>query len=141
MDAYQAYMREVSQPMRDELTDNGFKELTTVEDVDQFMTDVTGRSIVLVNSVCGCAGGLARPAVLYAVNEGGVNADHLVTVFAGQDREATAKMREYFGDIAPSSPSIAILNDNKVQHFIPREEIEGADVDSVIENIITGFKS
>ncbi|WP_067840150.1 BrxA/BrxB family bacilliredoxin [Amphibacillus sediminis] len=141
MDAYQAYMREVAQPMRDELTNNGFTELTTEAEVDQFMAEAKGSSIVLVNSVCGCAGGLARPAVLYAISEGGLKPDNLVTVFAGQDREATAKMREYFGEIPPSSPSIAILQDNQVKHFIPREEIEGADVESVVNHILTGFQA
>ncbi|SEO70464.1 putative bacilliredoxin, YphP/YqiW family [Amphibacillus marinus] len=140
MDAYQAYMREVSQPMRDELTNNGFKELTTEEEVDQFMANAKGSSLVLVNSVCGCAGGLARPAVIYATNEGGIKPDNMVTVFAGQDREATAKMREYFGEIPPSSPSVAILEDNKVKHFIPREDIEGADPDTFIQRILSSFE-
>ncbi|MGF7127690.1 putative YphP/YqiW family bacilliredoxin [Natronobacillus azotifigens] len=138
MDAYQAYMREVSQPMRTELTEKGFLELTTAEEVEAFMSEAKGTTIVLVNSVCGCAGGLARPAVIHALNE--VKPDHLVTVFAGQDKEATEKMREYFVDIAPSSPSIAILENNTVKHFIPRESIEGADVETVVNHILTGFQ-
>lgn len=140
MDAYQKYMNEVSQPMRTELTDHGFKELTTAEDVEQFMTSASGTSLVLINSVCGCAGGLARPAAIHAINQE-VKPDNLVTVFAGQDREATEKMREYFVDNAPSSPSIAILQDNKVKHFIPREAIEGANVESVVNRIISGFQA
>lgn len=140
MDAYQAYMKEVSQPMRQELTENGFTELTTADEVEQFMSRVSGTTIVMINSVCGCAGGLARPAVIHALNQG-IDVDNRVTVFAGQDREATEKMREYFVEIPPSSPSIAILQDDKVKHFIPRESIEGADIESVVKHILNSFEA
>ncbi|MFB1051216.1 BrxA/BrxB family bacilliredoxin [Paraliobacillus sp. JSM ZJ581] len=140
MNEFQLYMKEMSQPMRDELTNAGFKELTTPEDVEAFMTNIEGTSLVVVNSVCGCAAGLARPAVLTALKEG-IKPDHLVTVFAGQDREATDKMREYFVDIEPSSPSIAILSGNQVAHFIPREEIEGNELEAIKENVIKGFQT
>ncbi|GAA5417148.1 UPF0403 protein YphP [Paraliobacillus ryukyuensis] len=140
MNPYEAYMKEVSQPMRDELTNAGFAELTTAEAVESFMENAEGTTLVVVNSVCGCAAGLARPAVLAAVgNE--VKPDHLVTVFAGQDREATEKMREYFVGIEPSSPSIAILKGNKVTHFIPREQIEGYEVEAITTNVVKGYQA
>lgn len=112
--AYEEYMRQLVIPMREELTKNGFKELKTAEEVEEFMENVDGTTLVMVNSVCGCAGGLARPAVNYALANTPKKPDHLVTVFAGQDKEATAKMREYFGDIPPSSPSMALLKGKEV---------------------------
>lgn len=139
MNEFQLYMQEMSQPMRDELTTAGFKELTTPEEVEDFMSNLEGTSLVVVNSVCGCAGGLARPAVLAALEE--VKPDHLVTVFAGQDREATEKMREYFVGIEPSSPSIAILSGDQVAHFIPRDDIEGNELEPIKENIIKGIQT
>ncbi|WP_062356584.1 BrxA/BrxB family bacilliredoxin [Bacillus kwashiorkori] len=138
--AYEEYMRQIVTPMRKELTDVGFTELLTVEDVENFMNQVTGTTFVLVNSVCGCAGGLARPAVIKSIQEAKKKPDHFVTVFAGQDREATAKMREYFTNIEPSSPSMALLKDDQVVHFIPREEIEYHSLEEVADNIVTAFE-
>ncbi|MFC7392802.1 BrxA/BrxB family bacilliredoxin [Scopulibacillus cellulosilyticus] len=132
--AYEEYMRQVAKPMREELTGAGFKELTTPEEVDNFMENASGTSVVVVNSVCGCAAGLARPAVVESLNND-VKPDHLVTVFAGQDREATAKMREYFTGYEPSSPSVAILKGNEVVHFIPREDIEDEDIETIVNNL------
>jgi len=137
--AYEEYMRELVKPMREELVDAGFKELKTVEEVESFMEGVSGTTLVVVNSVCGCAGGLARPAVTYAIQHTEKKPDHLVTVFAGQDKEATAKMREYFTGIEPSSPSMALLNGKAVVHFIPRHEIEGHAVEEVVDNLLTAF--
>ncbi len=137
--AYEEYMRELVKPMRQELVDIGFKELTTPEEVEEFMESVEGTTLVAVNSVCGCAGGLARPAVAYALKETKKKPDHLVTVFAGQDKDATAKMREYFTDIPPSSPSFALLKGKEVVHFIHRHEIEGHTMEDVIENLLTAF--
>jgi putative YphP/YqiW family bacilliredoxin len=93
-----------------------------------------------VNSVCGCAAGLARPAATQAVLNSEKAPDHLVTVFAGQDREATAKMREYFDGFEPSSPSMALLKGNEVVHFIPREQIEGQNIEDIIGNLQAGFE-
>lgn len=140
MNPYEAYMKEISQPMRDELTNAGFKELTTPEAVETFMENVEGTSLVVINSVCGCAAGLARPAVLTALQQD-IKPDHLVTVFAGQDREATEKMREYFVGIEASSPSIAILNGKEVAHFIPREEIEGFQLEDITKNVVQGYQA
>jgi putative YphP/YqiW family bacilliredoxin len=138
--AYEEYMRQLVQPMRDELVRAGFRELRTSEEVEQFMENVEGTTFVVVNSVCGCAAGLARPAATQAVLNSKKKPDHLVTVFAGQDREATAKMREYFVGIAPSSPSMALLKGKEVVHFIPREEIEFQSMEAVMENIMNAFE-
>ena len=137
--AYEEYMRQLVIPMREELTKNGFKELKTAEEVEEFMENVDGTTLVMVNSVCGCAGGLARPAVNYALANTPKKPDRLVTVFAGQDKEATAKMREYFGDIPPSSPSMALLKGKEVVQFIPREQIEGRSVEEIVDDLLIGF--
>jgi putative YphP/YqiW family bacilliredoxin len=134
--AYEEYMRQIIQPMRDELTKSGFEELTTADDVEKFMETADGTTLVVVNSVCGCAAGLARPAVTQAVLNSDKKPNHLVTVFAGQDKEATAKMREYFEGIEPSSPSMALVKDKKVIHFIPRHDIEGMPMETVMENVL-----
>src|SRR6476469_6765491 len=123
--AYDEYMKQLVNPMREELVKSGFQELNSVEDVVQYMESTEGTTLVVVNSVCGCAAGLARPAATQAIQESENKPDHLVTVFAGQDKEATAKMREYFGGIEPSSPSMALMKGKEVLHFIPRHDIEG----------------
>ncbi|MBO8177402.1 BrxA/BrxB family bacilliredoxin [Aeribacillus pallidus] len=137
--AYEEYMRQLVKPMRQELVQAGFRELTTAEEVEQFMENVSGTTLVVVNSVCGCAAGLARPAATQAVMANDKTPDHLVTVFAGQDREATAKMREYFVGYEPSSPSMALLKGKEVVHFIPREEIENQFIEDIIKNLTEAF--
>jgi putative YphP/YqiW family bacilliredoxin len=138
--AYEEYMKQIIQPMREELTVAGFEELTTAEDVENFMEATDGTALVVVNSVCGCAAGLARPAVTQAVQNSDKRPDHLVTVFAGQDKEATAKMREYFEGIEPSSPSMALIKDKKVVHFIPRHDIEGMPMEAVMQNVLRALE-
>ena len=138
--AYDEYMKQVVKPMRAELTQAGFEELLTEEDVQNFIDTNKGTSLVVVNSVCGCAAGLARPAATQAVLASEKKPNQLVTVFAGQDKEATAKMREFFGDIEPSSPSMALIKDNKVVHFIHRYDIEGNSMEAIMENLISAFK-
>ncbi|MGJ7909482.1 BrxA/BrxB family bacilliredoxin [Neobacillus sp. LXY-1] len=133
--AYEEYMKQIITPMREELTKAGFAELTTADEVENFMENVTGTTLVVVNSVCGCAAGLARPAATQAILNSEKKPDHLVTVFAGQDKEATAKMREYFEGIEPSSPSMALLKGKEVVHFIPRHNIEGMPMEVVMENL------
>lgn len=138
MNPYEAYMKEISQPMRDELTNAGFEELTTPEEVDEFISSKKGTSLVVVNSVCGCAAGLARPSARESLaNE--KKPEHLVTVFAGQDREATTRMREYLEGYEPSSPSMAVLKDGQVVHFIPREEIEDHEPEEIIANLTKAY--
>lgn len=138
--AYEEYMRQMTVPMRAELTQAGFKELLTPEEVVDFMENVKGTSLVVVNSVCGCAAGLARPAATQSILRSEKKPDHLVTVFAGQEKDATAKMREYFVGIEPSSPSMAILKDKEVVHFIPREEIENASIEEIMNNLLQAFE-
>ncbi|WP_061568077.1 BrxA/BrxB family bacilliredoxin [Caldibacillus debilis] len=137
--AYEEYMRQIVKPMREELVKAGFKELLTAEEVEHFMKEAAGTVFVAVNSVCGCAGGLARPAAIRALSETEKRPDHLVTVFAGQDREATAKMREYFTGCEPSSPSFALLKDGKLVRFIPREEIEYRSVEEITADLVALF--
>lgn len=138
--AYDEYMKQVVKPMRAELSQAGFEELLTEDDVQNFIDTNKGTSLVVVNSVCGCAAGLARPAATQAVLASEKKPNQLVTVFAGQDKEATAKMREFFGDIEPSSPSMALIKDNKVVHFIHRYDIEGNSMEAIMENLISAFE-
>ncbi len=138
--AYEEYMKQVVKPMREVLVRSNFKELLTPEEVEEFMNHATGTTLVVVNSVCGCAAGLARPAAIKAIEESSVKPNQLVTVFAGQEREATAKMREYFTGYEPSSPSIALLNGKEVVHFIPREDIEGNEVEHIIDSLKSAFE-
>jgi|SRR5581483_1810859 len=111
-------------PMREELTSLGVEELLTAADVERWMGQREGTAMLIVNSVCGCAAGGARPAVRLAL-EGAVRPDRVATVFAGQDLEATARARGFFADIPPSSPSIALFKDGELVYFVPRHRIEG----------------
>ncbi|XXM74254.1 BrxA/BrxB family bacilliredoxin [Lysinibacillus sphaericus] len=137
--AYEEYMRQLVKPMRQELVQAGFKELGDEEAVEQFMENAVGTTLVVVNSVCGCAAGLARPAATQSLMNHEKAPDQLVTVFAGQDKEATMKMREYFEGYEPSSPSMALLKGKEVVHFIPREEIEDHDIEDIISNLTDAF--
>jgi len=138
MNAYEEYMREVAQPMRDELTNAGFDELLTPGQVEEFMANNDSPALVMINSVCGCAAGLARPAVIQSLNND-KKPSKLVTVFAGQDREATARMREFFENVEPSSPSIALVNKGQLMHFIPREDIEGFELEDIVNNLTKAY--
>ena len=139
--AYEEYMRQMVKPMRGELVNTGFKELLTTEDVEQYIENTSGTTLVVVNSVCGCAAGLARPSVNQALLRAEKRPDNLVTVFAGQEKDATAKMREYFAGIEPSSPSMALLKGKEVVHFIPRHEIEGRSMEEIMENLNSAFEA
>jgi putative YphP/YqiW family bacilliredoxin len=139
MNAYEEYMRQMVQPMRKELTMAGFQELTTAEEVENYVENTTGTTLVVINSVCGCAAGLARPSVTQSLLRTDKQPEHLVTVFAGQDKEATAMMRSYFDDIPPSSPSIALLKGKEVVHFIHRHEIEGNSMEGIMSNLLDAF--
>jgi putative YphP/YqiW family bacilliredoxin len=136
MNAYDEYMKEVVKPMRAELVNVGFKELTTADMVNEHMAEAKGTSLVVINSVCGCAAGLARPAVSEALAELQNKPEHLVTVFAGQDQEATYQMRAYFEEVPPSSPSIAIVKDGQLAYFIPREQIEGFPMEQIKDHLV-----
>lgn len=124
---------EIIQPMRKELTDIGFKELRSSQDVDNAFSE-KGVTLCVVNSICGCAAGIARPAVAQAIAEG-PKPDHLVTVFAGQDVEATQHARAYFKGYAPSSPSIAVLKDGNFVTLIERNQIEGHTTEDVKQKV------
>ncbi|GLB57886.1 BrxA/BrxB family bacilliredoxin [Cytobacillus sp. NCCP-133] len=139
--AYEEYMRQMVKPMREELVQAGFKELTSPEEVEDFMGSHEGTALVVVNSVCGCAAGLARPAATQAVLRSEKKPDHLVTVFAGQDKEATAKMREYFEGYEPSSPSMALLKGKEVVHFIHRHDIEDHPMEAIMENLLEAIEA
>ncbi len=118
------------QPMREELTAIGFRELLTAHDVDDFMAKKAGSALIVVNSVCGCAAGMARPGVRLALASA-PKPDRLGTVFAGQDLDATERARSYFAGYPPSSPSMALFQDGELVHFIPRHQIEGRSADQV----------
>lgn len=126
------------QPMRDELTSIGFQELRTAEEVDAFMADKSGSALLVVNSVCGCAAGQARPG-LRAALQSEVTPDRLATVFAGQDAEAAARARGYFADIPPSSPSIALFNQGELVYFVPRHRIENRSAAEVADDLTQAF--
>lgn len=125
------------QPMRDEVTRLGAKELRTPDEVDAALAE-KGTTLVFVNSVCGCAAGSARPALRLALKND-VLPDRVVTVFAGQDREATDRARSYFLGFPPSSPQIALMRDGKVVHMIPRHHIEGRTAEMIAGNLMDAF--
>lgn len=127
------------QPMREELTRIGFQELTTAEEVDQTIGTGQGTALLVINSVCGCAAGNARPGVKLAI-QGAKKPEKLVTVFAGQDREATMKARSYFADIPPSSPSIFLLKDGAVAYALPRHRIEGRSPEAIADDLQKAFE-
>ena len=127
------------QPMRQELTAAGVEELLTAADVDRWMNEKQGTALLVVNSVCGCAAGAARPAIRLAL-EGGVRPDRVATVFAGQDLEATARARGYFADIPPSSPSMALFKDGQLVYFVPRHRIEGKDAQQLAADLGAAFE-
>ena len=132
------YPQEIVQPMKEELTDNGFHELLTSAEVDDQLHK-TGTTLVVVNSVCGCAAGMARPGVLMAVANGGKKPDYLTTTFAGFDIEAVNKVREHLLPYPPSSPAIALFKDGKLVHMIERHQIEGRPAQLIAHNLIAAF--
>lgn len=126
------------EPMRRDLTSAGVEELLTPADVDAFMRR-PGSKLLVVNSVCGCAAGMARPGVKLSLQHA-ARPQHVGTVFAGQDLEATAKARSYFGPIPPSSPSMAVFQDAQLVHFVPRHAIEGRDAQSLAFDLVSAFE-
>ena len=125
-------------PMREELTRLGVRELRTAEAVDALLGEKGKTIMVVVNSMCGCAAGKARPGIALALQHA-VTPDVVATVFAGGDIEATERARQYFAPLPPSSPSIAILRDGKVAHFVHRSEIEGRTADAIARNLTAAF--
>lgn len=126
-------------PMRQELTMVGFDELHTADDVDAWKGHQAGSGLLVVNSVCGCAAGMARPGVRLALDQSDAKPDHLATVFAGQDVEATARARSLFPQVPPSSPSLALFKDGELVMFVPRHRIEGRSAEEVAEDLREAF--
>jgi len=132
------YPEELVRPMRAQLTGIGFTELKSVEEVDQAMNDKEGTQLFVVNSVCGCAAGSARPGVVHSLT-GDKKPSKLYTVFAGQDRDATNKAREYMMPYPPSSPSIALFKDGELVHMIERHHIEGRSAEMISANLQAAY--
>jgi len=125
-------------PMREELTRLGIQELRSAADVDRFVQNEPGTTMVLVNSICGCAAGRMRPAVRLAL-QNAAKPGKIATVFAGQDTEATARARSYFTGYPPSSPSIAILRDGKLVYMMQRSQIESRDAAAIATDLKAAF--
>jgi len=132
------YPEEIVIPMKEELTENGFSELLTAEAVENKLAE-KGTTLVMINSVCGCSAGTARPGVLMAVHHAAKKPDHLTTSFAGFDIEAVQKVREHLMPYPPSSPAIALFKDGELVHFIERHNIEGRSAQMIAENLIGAF--
>ena len=132
------YPSEIVIPMKEELTDNGFNEMKTPQEVDAQLNQ-PGTTLVMINSVCGCSAGSARPGVLMAVVNSQKKPDHLTTSFAGFDIDAVRKLRERLLPYPPSSPSIALFKDGQLVHFIERHQIEGRPAQMIAHNLISAF--
>lgn len=132
------YPPELVQPMKDDLTNVGFQQLTSADQVDQVVNNNEGTLLVVVNSVCGCAAGNMRPGVKLSIQNDKKPAK-LTTVFAGVDGEATAQARKYFLPYPPSSPSIALFKDGKLVHFLERHHIEGGTAQMIADNLASAY--
>jgi len=133
------YPQEIVVPMKEELTDNGFSELLTSEDVDNQLKQ-EGTTLVMINSVCGCSAGSARPGVLMAVFNAKQKPNFLTTTFAGFDIEAVKRLREHLLPYPPSSPAIALFKNGELVHFIERHQIEGRPAQMIAHNLIGAFE-
>jgi putative YphP/YqiW family bacilliredoxin len=132
------YPEQLVIPMSKDLTDVGFQSLTQAEEVDQVINEMEGTALLVVNSVCGCAAANARPGAKMALqNE--KKPDNLYTVFAGVDREATERARDFLLPYPPSSPAIALFKDGKLVHFLERHHIEGRSADMIAQNLAAAF--
>ena len=132
------YPEEIVIPMKEELTENGFTELLTAADVETTLNE-KGTTLVMINSVCGCSAGTARPGVLLAVHNAENKPDNVTTSFAGFDVEAVNKIREHLMPYPPSSPAIALFKDGQLVHIIERHMIEGRSAQMIAENLIGAF--
>ncbi len=134
------YPEEIVIPMKGELTENGFTDLISGEEVEDALRQ-SGTTLFVINSVCGCSAGTARPGTLLAVESSPKKPDHLVTSFAGFDYDAINKIREHLLPYPPSSPSIALFKDGKLVHFLERHNIEGASADMIANNLSAAFEA
>jgi len=133
------YPEEIVIPMKEELTENGFSELLTAEAVENTLAE-KGTTLVMINSVCGCSAGTARPGVLMAVANTGKKPDYLTTSFAGFDIEAVRALRQHLMPYPPSSPAIALFKNGQLVHFIERHQIEGRPAQVIAQNLIGAFE-
>lgn len=132
------YPQEIVIPMKEELTENGFTELLTPSDVENVLNE-KGTTLVVINSVCGCSAGTARPGVVMAINKGTKRPDKMTTSFAGFDVDAVRKIREHLLPYPPSSPAIALFKDGQLVHMIERHMIEGRSAQMIADNLIGAF--
>lgn len=132
------YPQEIVIPMKEELTENGFTELLTPSDVEKVLNE-KGTTLVVINSVCGCSAGTARPGVVMALNNGNKRPDKMTTSFAGFDIDAVKKIREHLLPYPPSSPAIALFKDGQLVHMIERHMIEGRSAQMIADNLIGAF--
>jgi len=132
------YPEEIVIPMKEELTENGFNELLTTEEVEAQLGK-GGTTLVMINSVCGCSAGTARPGVLMAVANAVKKPDYLTTSFAGFDYDAIKALRQHMMPFPPSSPSIALFKDGQLVHFVERHQIEGRTAQMIAQNLIGAF--
>lgn len=133
------YPAEIVLPMKAELTDNGFNELLDTNDVENAVKS-EGTTLVMINSVCGCAAGSARPGVVMAVKNANKKPDNLATSFAGFDVDAVKKLREHLMPYPPSSPAIALFKNGELVHFVERHQIEGRPAQVIANNLISAFE-
>ena len=133
------YPEELVAPMRADLTNNGFTELKNADEVDTALSNAQGTSLLVVNSVCGCAAGSARPGAVGSL-AGDKKPNNLYTVFAGQDAEAVAKAREFLLPYPPSSPSIGVFKDGELVHFVERHHIEGRTAEMIANHLQEVYK-
>jgi putative YphP/YqiW family bacilliredoxin len=133
------YPEQLVAPMRQDLTVAGFEELKTPEEVVKKVKDQKGTTLLVINSVCGCAAGAARPGVKWALQNSAKKPDHLATVFAGVDKDAVSKARELTLPYPPSSPSIALFKDGELLHFVERHHIEGRNAQMIGEHLVEVF--
>ena len=134
------YPEEIVLPMKEELTENGFKELLTASDVEKTLAE-KGTTLVMINSVCGCSAGTARPGVLMAVSTGNKVPDQITTSFAGFDIEAVNTIRKHLMPYPPSSPAIALFKDGQLVHMIERHNIEGRSAVMIADNLKNAFET
>ena len=134
------YTEHLVAPLREDLKDVGFVELKTPEEVVGQLEDQKGTTLLVINSVCGCAAGSARPGVKMAITNATKKPDHLTTVFAGVDMDATSKAREFTAPYPPSSPSIALFKDGELMHFVERHHIEGNPASVIGDHLVEVFE-
>lgn len=134
------YPEHLTAPMKSDLTEAGFQDLSTPESVSALLEKKEGTTLLVVNSVCGCAAGAARPGVKLALQKAAKKPSHAATVFAGVDRAATDKAREYMLPYPPSSPSVALFKNGELVHFLERHHIEGRSAEVIADHLTEVFE-